>query len=100
METIKLNDALKEMNSGEPFDLRCVTMDESRKTGGDFLEITGGRILKKDIKSKKNTTHNSSIKRQNHYKNATRNILLENGEFKKIHIWLITNFNGQQVALY
>lgn len=100
METIKLNEALTEMQSGEPFDLRCVTFDESRKTGGEFLAIVGGRIFKKETKAKKLPTRNSSIKRQNHYRNATRNVLLETGDFEKIHIWLITNFNGQQVALY
>jgi hypothetical protein len=105
METIQMLDVLKEMDSGRKFSLEFVSYDKARKTGG-FIRFFDEAKLTITPKEKKSLAK-SKIKfqkNQNHFKNATRNILtFNNGNQdygnKKVHIFLITRFNGKEVIL-
>jgi len=82
-----------------PFDLVTYTADRHRRTGGERLELKGATL----------TWHNKKLPRQarelrkhpgkspSHWKNATRNILLPNGQIRKVHIRLIVRFDGKVV---
>lgn len=108
---IQLKDVLEQMdqldalNKGVPFDIKFVTCDRNRGTGGDILEIKGGRkcstltkegeiVYSKEVSS----SPTGKSKNPNHYLHATRNILLPNGQIRTCHIRLIIEFNGKKVC--
>jgi hypothetical protein len=89
------------------FDISVRTLNKNSKTGGKLNEYTQAKLVMhekgldpnsiyalqnfkpfKDKKEKKNPQH---------FSNKTRNIRLENGDVKKIHINYIINFNGKKV---
>ena len=78
-----------------PFDLSFVTCDLQRGTGGKLKTIKRARLesrgAKIEAKGKKQPT-------QNHYRNATRNILAPNGDHVKVHIYLTTRINGKSIV--
>jgi len=108
---IRLLNVLEQMDqfdgAGMPvkFDIKFVTADRIRKTGGEIIEIKQGC---KCVGKKKGkvifdtrlapTDIPKSPKDPNHWINQTRNILLPNGQIRKIHIRLIIEFNGQKVC--
>ncbi len=110
---IRLGDVLNQMDQFGPdnkpfkFQIRFVTADRSLGTGGEIIEIINGRKcvgLNKqgspvfDLRTM-NSSSDSRIKKDpHHWINATRNILLENGKIRKIHIRLIIEFNHQKVC--
>ncbi|AOR28919.1 hypothetical protein FORMB_18890 [Formosa sp. Hel1_33_131] len=86
-----------------PFDVTFRTYQKFSKTGGKHLEYN----QVKKLRSKKSTPSMASmlvalqsptgVKRNpRHYENRTRNLELQNGETKKIHIRLITSINGKK----
>lgn len=101
---ITLKDALQAMNSGELFSMRWVTFDRKRKTGGEIKEESGCKLSGQDYREQRE--HNPkgvqapSSKLPAHYRNRTRNIVLPNGDVRKVNIWFIIGFNGKKVALY
>ncbi len=110
---IRLGEVLTQMDQigpdGKPskFQIRFVTADRSLGTGGDIIEISNGRKcvgLNKvgspvfDLRSKKPSTESRIKKDPHHWVNSTRNILLENGKIRKVHIRLIIEFNKQKVC--
>ena len=109
MDSIKLNEALRIMKSGEIFSIQFVTFDKKRKTGGFIKHYPEARLLLKDDKEKKVVKSSSGAapiktKNPNHWDNATRNIKvivngIESSGNKKLHIFLITMFNGKRVYL-
>lgn len=109
MDSIKLNEALKIMESGEVFSIQFVTYDKKRKTGGFVKFYPEARLLQKtDSPAKQVKSESSGIKRKtknpNHWDNATRNIKvivngIESSGNKKLHIFLMTMFNGKRVYL-
>ena len=109
MDSIKLNEALKIMESGEVFSIQFVTFDKKRKTGGYVKHYPEARLLQKEDKKpvvKKSSSSSTArkTKNPNHWDNATRNIKVivsgvESSGNKKLHIFLITMFNGKRVYL-
>lgn len=87
METIKLADALAQMEAAkEPFTLRFVTYDRGRKTGGRVVEWDKCRLANKV------PGHPLRF--------ATRNLLVGAGsQRRKVHIWLLLAFNGKKIVL-
>lgn len=102
-ELIHLSEVLKTIrDSQEPFDITFCTCDKSRGTGGDRETLKGVVSSRMAYKAKtlgfrEPDPSKGNVKRQNHYANATRNLLLPNGRHRKVHIFLIEFFNGKQV---
>lgn len=103
MNIIHLGNALNQMEEGNPFSVSFVTLDQNRKKGGDIISLEKCllALLDTDEKTKKGfevVANKSDFKKKpNHYEHATRNVVLENGHIKKIHIRLMLTFNGQKV---
>lgn len=106
---IHLNEVLKEIESfdeltKEPKTFSCtvITCDLDRDKGGEKLTLHNVRLNKNSKRAKKvrelQTEESLSIL-PNEKKNATRNLLLQNGQIRKIHIYLIIRFNGQEVII-
>ena len=87
-----------------PFYLTFRTYQKFSKTGGKLLEYN----QVKKLRSKKTIPSNASLlvavqtpvatkRNPNHYANRTRNLELQNGDKKKIHIRLIMSINGQKI---
>ena len=110
---IRLGEVLTQMDQigpdGKPsrFQIRFVTADRSLGTGGDIIEISNGRKcvgLNKqgspvfDLRTKSPSIDSRIKKDPRHWVNSTRNILLENGKIRKVHIRLISEFNNQKVC--
>jgi len=109
---IRLWDVLEIMDSfdgqGKPvrFQLKFITANRLEKTGGEIIELKdgckcSGRTVKgKEIFAvKKNFTVDDRVtKDPNHWVNSTRNILLPNGQKRKLHIRLIIEFNNKKVC--
>jgi len=84
------------------FDIKVVTADLKRNTGGKVLELKkvqysryarqGGQLLPRHMRFADNRG------RKNHWGNATRTLYKpDTQEFVTIHIYLILEFNGQKV---
>lgn len=86
MRTIALPDALAEMKQGFPFQIKFVTADRSRKTGGEIIEltkcVTGG--------AKHNQKNNDTISLKQ---------VINDGHPYPVHIHLIIEYNNQRVFL-
>ncbi len=110
---IRLSGVLDQMDQigddGKPslFQMKFVKADRTRGTGGDILEIINGRKcvgLNKqgspvfNLRTKYSPSDSRIKKDPRHWINSTRNILLENGMIRKVHIRLIIEFNNQKVC--
>ena len=109
---IRLWDVLEIMDSmdgqGKPvrFQLKFVTANRSEKTGGEIIELKDAckcsvrtKKGKEIFATKKNLPAVERItKGPNHWVNSTRNILLPNGQKRKLHIRLIIEFNNKKVC--
>jgi hypothetical protein len=109
--TIQLRDALSKMEAvsdGIParFDLVVCTFSEERNSGGDLLEMKNVRLsgFANNIKSKIAPEHLrvqpkfENVKRNPHHReNKTKNVLLANGQTRKIRIRFILFYNQLQV---
>lgn len=93
--------------SAEPFSITYVTYSKSSRQGGTVKRysncISTGTRNKGERKQKVRTTvqvPTGTTKRPDHFKNATRNLqLLPSRQIRKLHIWLIIEFNGKKVIL-
>ena len=109
---IRLWEALEIMDSvdqnGRParFQLKFVTANRATGEGGEIIELkeackcsvrttTGKEIFpeRKNFPVQDRTTKNP-----HHLSNSTRNILMPNGQKRKIHIRLIIEFNNKKVC--
>lgn len=109
---IRLWDVLEQMDRfnimGKPikFQIRFVTANRDHGTGGEIIEIKDGRKCSGKTKSgepifqktKTVSVKDSVTRNPNHWVNSTRNILLPNGQIRKVHIRLIIEFNHQKVC--
>lgn len=106
---IRLDEVLRDMDridsdgQGAAFDIKFVTLDLKRDTGGRIDELKGvrkcvGKKNGKVIYGREPSNGSFSGKDPDHWKNATRNLLLPNGQMRKIHIRLIIGFNGKKVC--
>ncbi|MCB0597766.1 MAG: hypothetical protein KDD28_27050 [Phaeodactylibacter sp.] len=109
-------DILEYMATGQPFSLQYVTFDRRRKKGGALKYISEAILVQAEKEAKKveRKTHRpltlqeverlTAISRKpNHGYWFTRNIrIVEHGHptslIRKVHIILITEFNGQPVT--
>jgi hypothetical protein len=87
-----------------PFLIKFVTANRKKRTGGEVIEIDKaikvigkGKDGKEIIDLRPNELPSKS-KDPRHWINATRNLLLPNGQIRKIHIRLIIEFNGRKVC--
>src|SRR5699024_9871092 len=99
---ILLPDVLRELDSGEPFDMKFVKADRRRGTGGEIVEVRKWVKVQTEERASAYTTMPSGggkNKRPNHHHHKTLNIMnLRNPKTKrKVHIRLICEFNGKQV---
>ena len=101
-EVLKQMDYLDEKNQPVKFQMKFVTANRDKNTGGEIIEIKDackciGKKAGKVIFDKRPAPDINS-KNPNHWVNSTRNVLLPNGLIRKIHIRLIIEFNGQKVC--
>lgn len=112
MEMISLREVLTEIDKKDtkgnavPFSCLVYTLNRNSKKGGRLIAYKNAKLLKG--KSSKKPTLTSleisastlpkSKRNPNHFKNATRNIELPNGDIKKIHIRYIDTFNGKKMV--
>lgn len=99
MEKISRQQMRKILEGTEPFDLKVVTCDRKRKTGGKILELknctkTGN---KGKNKAKKKTVSKNLISNPNHGQHFTRNIFVNGQNLRKVNSLLIIEINGKEV---
>lgn len=109
---IRLWDVLEIMDSmdghGKPirFQVKYVTANRSTKEGGDMIELKDAckcsvrtKQGKEIFAERKNFPVNAMVSKDpRHWSNSTRNILLPNGQKRKLHIRLIIEFNNKKVC--
>lgn len=86
-----------------PFSVEFVTADLQRDKGGEVITLANAVMVTPSYWRKKRKalvyTGVTPKKGQNHFENMTRNIRqLNDTVFVKLHIWLITKFNGENVV--
>ena len=113
-EVITLKQVLAHMaETIEPFGLRYVKLNEQKGTGGEVVEVSGqllsGRGKAKapgaplamaiDLGSQPSVAVHQ-VRNPNHFDNMTRNLVSTlNGNYSKVHIYLILEFNGKKVII-
>ena len=106
---IELGDVLEQMAKKDrkgnliPFSIEFVTADLKRDKGGEIKSLNNVVMVTPSYWRKKKTGLMMGIAKpkrvQNHFENMTRNIRqLNDTAIVKLHIWLITKFNGQNVV--
>ncbi|MGA3014682.1 MAG: hypothetical protein ABSD71_11705 [Bacteroidales bacterium] len=109
---IRLWDVLEIMDTldgqGKPFrfQMKYVTANRLLGTGGEIIELKDGckcsgktKQGKPIFSEKKNFSTNDKVSKDpRHWTNSTRNILLSNGQIRKVHIRLIIEFNNKKVC--
>lgn len=111
---IQLKQVLAEMASAtEPFSLRFVKLNEQKGTGGEVVAISGQLLSGKGpdqqlaaapaLCGKPDDVEELEAwlrRNPNHFDNMTRNLVSTiNGHYTKVHIYLITEFNGKKVII-
>lgn len=82
------------------FNVGFYTANRRDRSGGRYLEIIGGKLTKhvKELPQHMRRVDGfGGSRKPNHYENATRNISSPDGTITKVHIRLITKFNGMQI---
>lgn len=109
-ETIFLSEALKiidrqdKIGGAIPFDLTFRSLQRNSKTGGKLYTYEQVKKYRKKKYEHSETAMLNAVqsgerpqKNPNHFANRTRNLELQNGEIKKIHIRLIISINGKTI---
>lgn len=78
---ITLPEVLKSMRTPVPFDITFYTADKARDKGGEIVELNGVVVT------------------SSNYPHAIRKVMLPNGQYKDLHIYLIRTFNGKRVYI-
>lgn len=98
MAKLTLSEALTILEDGNFHSLAYVTSDRLKKTGGKIIRIHAGRIVRHEQNHlhtiKASQEQGTSKKSQNHSEHATRNIRLENGGIRKMHIYTLFSVNN------
>lgn len=76
-----LSEALSEMKKGKPFNISFWTADHSRDKGGEIKEFKG------------------VVQTSMNYPHAIRKVLLPNGQYKDLHIYLLRTFNDKRICI-
>jgi hypothetical protein len=115
---IQLKQVLALMEAAsEPFSLRYVKLNEQKGTGGEVVAISGQLLSGKGTGQQlapapdpvpilsgqpaDSEELEAWLRRNpNHYDNMTRNLVSTvNGHYTKVHIYLITEFEGKKVII-
>jgi hypothetical protein len=103
--SVRLTEVLRQMEEGEErFTIRFVTADKNRKTGGKIAEWHNCQLSRRRVSVGQRPARvpvaDSTSRMPAHYQNATRNIVQGNSsQVRKVHIWLLLEFNGRKVVL-
>jgi hypothetical protein len=104
--SVRLSEVLRQMEEGEErFTIRFVKADKRRKTGGQIIEWHNCQLSKRRVVGVRRPpvavgVAGAPSRSPGHYRNATRNIVQGNSsQPRKVHIWLLLTFNGQQVVI-
>jgi hypothetical protein len=109
---IRLWDVLDVMDSFDwrqkpvKFQMKFVTANRQNGTGGEIIEVKGARKCSGKTKEgrpifsfpKNSADRDKAARDPRHWTHSTRNILLPNGQIRKVHIRLITEFNNKKVC--
>lgn len=103
-EAIAIIDKKDAKGNAYPFNISFRSLQRNSKTGGKMYHYNQvvKLIKKQSVPSmasltKAVQTTESVSKKPNHFHNRTRNLELQNGDIKKIHIRLIISINGKKV---
>lgn len=98
MTKLTLSEALDILEDGNFHSLAFVTADRAKQTGGKIIRIAAARIVRHEqnhlYANKPTTEIGVNRKKQNHSEHATRNIRLENGGIRKLHIYTLFSVNN------
>ncbi|MGN6476310.1 MAG: hypothetical protein ACTHKV_03720 [Flavipsychrobacter sp.] len=104
MDTILRSEVLKQIDSGEPFDLDFITANRSKGTGGRWIEL---RSWVKVTEDQEKTSAKANASRQtaaskypDHYRHGTLNLRNPGNKalhIVKVHTALMQIFNGKKV---
>jgi hypothetical protein len=105
-DVIQIMDTPDEKGIPVKFQLKYVTANRLEGTGGDIIELkdsckcSGRSNQCNPIFSKKKVVAvtESASKDPRHWTHSTRNVLLPNGQIRKVHIRLIIEFNNKKVC--
>ena len=106
-QALEVMDQVDENGKAVPFQIKFVTANRGLLTGGEIVELkhawkcVGKRNGKPvfDQRKKSSLGSNDQIpKDPRHWVNSTRNLLLPNGQIRKVHIRLIIEFNDKKVC--
>lgn len=111
---IQLKQVLALMEAAtEPFSLRFVKLNEQKGTGGEVVALSGQLLSGKGTGQQLAAVPalgpapaaveelEAWLRRNpNHYDNMTRNLVSTlNGHYTKVHIYLLTEFDGKKVII-
>lgn len=91
------------MDSGETFSIGFRTCNVDKRTGGEFIFLPEAKKFKRltpaEIAAANNPREQLRLKKDpKHFENSTRNLMVPaSGRIIKVHLRLITLFNGKQV---
>lgn len=104
MNTVTLKEVLQYLDTPMSFSIAFVTADHHKKKGGEWIAVEQAwkhePLTKKERARLKQAQPDSGTtvrKHPRHYENSTRNLRFKNGNIRKVHIRLITMFNGKIV---
>ena len=115
MATVHIRDVARLIGSRGPngelqqFNICGYKYSRKDKVGGERFEYRGAVLLTKDTnpdalppEKRKGAKARQAIrarqKNPHHFLNSTRNILLPTGEVRKVHLFLLTEFNGLEIV--
>lgn len=98
-----LTDAIRIIDSGNPFDCEFVSYDRHRKTGGEIKRKHLKKISSSEYKESRHYSA-SSEKNKSNSDDLTRNFIemagdIETSAICKVHLILILSVNGQNLRL-
>lgn len=89
VQFMSLSDALDTLEDGQWHEVAYVSANRSKNTGGRIVRIDECKIDRKKQEWTQDKESDFATKAHNHSANATRNLLLSNGEIRKMHIYLL-----------
>jgi hypothetical protein len=100
MQFIKRSEAVRQIYSGECFDMQFITADLKRGTGGELIEVINWQILKKDDEPGAASGSTAGSRTPNNDEHQT--ITIHNPGNSRVHpisvhIKLIQFFNGKRI---
>jgi hypothetical protein len=106
-ETITLTEVIRQLDTGQPFNMVYITADRRRGTGGEIETLKNWVLHNAQRPSPKGSKESKSRIaaklyecKPDHFFHKTRNILnLKSRKIQKLHLKLIVEYNGKNVLL-